>query len=178
MHLRYLFSCVGIFFRVLKDLCLYTPSHGISQIREKMDNPGLIVALCILVILILVGLGAIYWFLRDDSPPPSTRYGTQKVLNLIDVYQDWTNTASRDPYEFTILPNSQIRVSYLDGGYMIGMASFIANYTVLNPTTLRLNTATVEKVYSKNPAPINYLQYSSDRELLYGDGTTSIRLSL
>lgn len=142
------------------------------------ENPGLVVALAILIILILVGLGAIFWFLRDSSPLPSTRYGTQKVLNMLDVYQDWTDTASRVPYEFTILPNSQMRIAYMDSGYMIGMASVVANYSILNPSTVRLDTVKVEKVYTKNPPAIQYLQYSNDRELLLGDGTNSIRLSL
>lgn len=142
------------------------------------ENTGLVVALVMLIILILVGLGAIFWFLHDSTPAPSTKYGTQKVLNLLDVNQGWTDVSSRVPYEFTILPNSQIRVSYMDSGYLIGMASFVANYTIVSPTTLQLNTAMIEKVYTKNPAAVNYLQYSSASELLYGDGTTSIRLSL
>lgn len=141
-------------------------------------SAGLVVALVILLILVVLGFGAVFWFLHDSSPPPSTRYGSQKVLNLLDVYQDWTDATSRAPYEFTILPNSQMRVSYLDSGYLIGMASYVANYQVLNSNTLRLDTSKVEKVYTKNPAPTHYLQYSTDRELLLGDGTTSTRLTL
>jgi hypothetical protein len=140
-----------------------------------MDNATLasIIIFVLLIVVFLVGTVIAYKFMTTSQTVKQgagSKYGSQMLLNLLDVHQDWDYADSRTPNVFEILPNSQMRVQYWDQGYLIGMSSYIANYTVVSPTVLRLTVASTEKVIAHAPPATLTLTYVNDKQIMADDG--------
>lgn len=138
-----------------------------------MDNAMLAAIIIFAIILIVFLVTLTYKFMAPASvvkQGPGSKYGSQMLLNLLDVYQDWDYADSRTPNVFEILPNSQMRVQYWDQGYLIGMSSYIANYTIVSPTVLRLTVAKTEKVIAHAPPATLTLTYVNDKQITADDG--------
>lgn len=141
-----------------------------------MDNVTLatIIIFVMVIVVFLVGTVIAYKFMASSAPVvkqgAGSKYGSQMLLNLLDVHQDWDYADSRTPNVFEILPNSQMRVQYWDQGYLIGMSSYIANYTVVSPTVLLLTVAKTEKVIAHAPPAALTLTYVNDKQIMADDG--------
>lgn len=142
-----------------------------------MDNDMLVTVIVFILIVVTIIIGGIlvYKFISSSAPTvkqgPGSKYGSQMLLNLLDVYQDWDYTDTHTPNVFEILPNSQMRVQYWDQGYLIGMSSYIANYTIVSPTTLRLTVSKTEKVFAHAPPATLTLTYVNDNQINADNGT-------
>lgn len=136
-----------------------------------MDN-ATIAAIIVFVLILVIAAGTIlaYKFMSGTVKGTNSKYGSQMLLNLLDVYQDWDYADSRTPNVFEILPNSQMRVQYWDQGYLIGMSSYIANYIIVSPTVLRLTVAKPEKVIARAPPATLTLSYVNDKQIMADDG--------
>lgn len=140
-----------------------------------MDNSMLatVIIFVLVIVVFLVGTVIAYKFMTSSTKVKQgagSKYGSQMLLNLLDVYQDWDYADSRTPNVFEILPNSQMRVQYWDQGYLIGMSSYIANYTVVSPTVLRLTVSNTEKVIAHAPPAALTLTYVNDKQIMADDG--------
>lgn len=140
-----------------------------------MGNRALAATIIVLILVIaVVGSVVAYKFMQPSAKPvlhgPGSKYGSQRLLNLLNVHQDWDYTDTRTPNVFELLPDSQMRVQYWDQGYFIGMSSYIANYTVLSPTTIRLTPSQTEKIVAHAPPATLTLTYISDSQIVADDG--------
>jgi len=138
-----------------------------------MDNAALATIIFVIILVVfVVGTIIAYKFMASVTVKQGagSKYGSQMLLNLLDVYQDWDYADSRTPNVFEILPNSQMRVQYWDQGYLIGMSSYIANYTIVSPTVLRLTVAKTEKVIAHAPPATLTLTYINDKQIMADDG--------